>query len=159
MNSNVTVPTVPIERFGKDHWALLAYIETCAVDGHQGVAALDKRRLRCNDQRHPVHAVNRYTIGPWNPEFGTRLSGYFQFEGRGSPHQAAVAGVQILAHDDWDCMDDLEAAGLIDVLSEANAAVLITADGSAIAAQLRSHKAQGGAFADFVLHEAIEEAA
>lgn len=32
--------------FGKDHWSLLAYVETCCVDGQDGIGTLDRRRLR-----------------------------------------------------------------------------------------------------------------
>src|SRR4029079_15268500 len=69
----------------------ILYIESRCVD-HAG--RLDDRNLRCNPERHTGHVKH----GPWETAYGTRLSD----------------GVVLAAHDDWDCIDDLEAAGLIE---------------------------------------------
>ena len=132
---------VRLSQFGKDHWSLLAYVETCAVESN----SLDKRRLRCNPARHPIHAVNlNYgEVARWKPEYGTRLKGFWAADGRINPD------LRLPSHDDWDCLDDLEAAGLIDVVSEANALVRMTDAGMGIAALVRKHKASGGTFATF----------
>jgi hypothetical protein len=125
--------------WGKDHWSLLAYVECCCVDGRSGVGTLDKRRLRTNEHRHPLHAVNSPATR-WKPNYGTRLKGFFE---------ACDPALQIPMHDDWDCLNDLEAAGLIEVFSEANALVELTAHGISVSGQLRAHKAIGGVFATF----------
>lgn len=131
---------VPITQFGKDHWTTFAYAETCVVDQQP----LDKRRIRCNDNTHRIHAVNRNPypgdIGPWEPKDGTRLFGFFD---KRDPQ------LQLPNHDDWDCLNDLEAAGLLEVMSEAIARVVLTEEGHKAAAALRVHKSKGGNFAGF----------
>jgi hypothetical protein len=52
-------------------------------------------------------------------------------------------------HDDWDCLEDMENAGLLEIVSVANTAIVLTAKGLAVAGHLRKHKATGGAFSDF----------
>lgn len=129
---------VPMNEFGKDHWSLLGYVETRCVD-HRG--ELYKRHLRVNERRHPVHSVNP---GKWRSSHGTRLRSFFEPTTPGLHRQ-------ISAHDDIDCLDDLEHAGLIRIQSAANLIVSLTERGLIIAAKLRSHKAGGGMFAGFVL--------
>jgi hypothetical protein len=136
---------VPREKWGRDHASLLAYVESCTVNGVKKakmpgearvVAELDKRRLRCNEKRHPMHAVNlnMTDLASWKPTYGTRCAG---------DHVEAE-------HDDWDVLNDLESAGLVDVISEANAFVLLTAAGAVIASRIREHKAKGKQFREFV---------
>jgi hypothetical protein len=137
---------VPLMLFGKDHWSLLAYVETCAVEQEP----LDKRRLRCNEHTHHLHAVN-FNVGSsmaWKPEYGTRLTGFFTAKDSHKPQ------LQIPNHDDWDCLNDLEAAGFIDVISEATAAVCMTDDGNRVVAALRKYKTSGGQFDTFILTDA-----
>lgn len=129
---------IPMDEFGKDHWSLLGYVETRCVD-HRG--ELDKRHLRVNERRHPAHSVNP---GGWRPSHGTRLKGFFE------PTTPALQR-QLPAHDDIDCLDDLERAGLIRIQSTANLIVGLTVRGTIIAGKLRAHKAGGGMFAGFAL--------
>lgn len=130
---NVLLGPVLVSQFGKDHWSLLGYVNCCFVAGK----ALDKRRMRTNGNKHPLHNVNGFK---WNPEHGTRLAGYFD---KRDP------ALKLSGHDDWDCLNDLEAAGILEVISEANAIVSLTDAGKSIADRLREHKAMGGNFADF----------
>ena len=119
-----------VTKWGKDHWSLLAYVETACVD-EQG--KLDRRRMRCNENRHPLMTNMR-----WNPDYCTRLK-----EGK------------IEGHDDWDCLEDLEVAGFIEIISLINGFVRMTELGMRVATQIRSHKVGGGHFATFVLEEAV----
>lgn len=80
---------IPIDRFGRDHWSALLYIETRCTD-HRGV--LYKPHMRCNQARHPFLA---HEIDGTSP---TRLAN----------------GELLHDHDDWDCADDLVGAGLIE---------------------------------------------
>ncbi len=130
--------TVPISRFGKDHWSLLAYVETCCVDSVGNTGRLDPLRMRCNPKRHPMMAVARFGERRWEPTYGTRLR---------MTRTGKVS--QLKTHDDWDCLDDLEAAGLVEVLSLINGFVHMTEDGLKVAHALREHKAKGGVFATF----------
>lgn len=140
----------PPSRFGKDHWSLLAYVETCCVDGQNGIGTLDKRRMRCNEHTHPL-LKGGYAPTGWKPSYGTRLAGFFEFADRADTEKAVAAGLQMLGHDDWDCLDDLQAAGYVDILTLANGAVRVLPLGIRVAAMLREHKANGGMFAGFHL--------
>ena len=115
---------IPIEDWGKDHWSTFAYVETCVVDQQP----LDRDRLRCNVKVRP------HLVGPTVNRFG-----------KGEPDKTR----QLPKHDDWDCLEDFEEAGLIEFVSVINAIVLLTEKGIAVAALLRKHKALGGNFANF----------
>lgn len=135
---------VPISEWGKDHFSLVAYIETLCVDSSKkGVGEIDKRRMRANPKRHSFHAVNAVVCGPWNPDHGTRLAGYWDTLGRRIPAR------MLPQHDDWDALDDLEKAGLVEIISEANGFVRLTEKGMKIAAEVRAYKAKGGMFSGF----------
>lgn len=135
--------TITISQFGRDHWSLLAYIETRTVD-HKGV--LDKNHLRIKEE---VDAAGRTYIGPkheWNPDWGTRLKGFAIDKN----YQEIDSSLRLPNHDDLDCFDDLENAKLIENLgSGLNPAAKLTKKGIEIASKLREHKATGGNFSDF----------
>ena len=125
------VRTVPIGEWGKDHWSMLGYIESCCVDS-RGV--LDLRRVRCNPRRHPHLALAQHVTKPGSYPYPTRLA-----DGAEEPE-----------HDDWHCFYDIEAAGLLrDIGTGIRPVAKLTMLGEAIAAQLRRHKASGGSFKSF----------
>lgn len=120
--------TVSADQFGRDHWSLFAYVE-CRVVDHRGIP--DRTHLRCDPARHPAHAHE-----------GSRHGGPF-------PTRLAD-GVLLPNHDDWDCLDDLEAAGLLSSHGTGvNPWFKLTRKGLRVAALLRAHKAKGGQFAEF----------
>lgn len=137
--------TVTPKDFGKDHNSLLAYLETLQVDSvHPGVATIDKRRMRTNPRRHPLQAVNANSgCSGWEPSYGTHLAGYWGVKDKVDPKRL------MKDHDDWDCLDDLEAAGFVTIISLANGYVQFTDKGLRVAGDIRLWKAQGGMFADF----------
>lgn len=143
----------PVASFGKDHWSVFAYIETCCVEGKDGVGKLSMGRMRANENTHPLLAVNA-TVAKWQPAWGTRLFGFFAAE-QGSPERAAL---QLSSHDDWDCLDDLAAAGFVEILSMTNGFVRMTPAGLKVSAALREHKATGGVFAHFTWPGAAQPA-
>ncbi len=113
------------EVFGKDHWSTFAYVETCCVENH---GELENIRLRINNSRHPVGRG-------WDPKYGTRVKN---------------GSIPDPDHDDLDCLDDLEDAGLIEQIGTMiNPTIRLTERGFAIAGSLRRHKANGGQFATF----------
>lgn len=117
-----------IEQFGKDHWSVFAYSECCCVDSNH---RLDNRRLRVNEAKRPIRSNG---LG-WDGKYGTRVK---------------QGGIPDSSHDDIDCLDDLEKAGLIEQIGTLiNPAVRLTKKGMRIAAKLRQHKATGGQFATF----------
>lgn len=120
---------VAIEDFGQDHWSTFGYIETRIVD-HKGVP--NKLHMRCNHSRHPAFAHE----GGDAVRYPTRLRG-----------DAVKPG-----HDDWDCLEDCELAGLLEnVGTGINPMYALTNYGRQIASFLREHKARGGSWADFSL--------
>lgn len=113
---------VPILQWGRDHWSMLGYVAV-AFDG-----TLSRERMRCNPSRHPLMAHR----GSWDDKYSSRLN----------------LG-EVIGHDDWDCLDDLEAEGLLAVESMINCRVRMTHKGSQVAFQLRDHKAAGGSLSTF----------
>lgn len=136
--------TVAMKDFGKDHWSVLAYVETLCVDGDGGVGQVDYKRLRVNEKTHPLLAKNfSMTKRRWKGDWGTRLRGFWpDATGRTDLKR------QIRAHDDVNCMEDLEDAGLI-VYSTASGVVTLTNLGRRISSMIREHKTKGGHFATF----------
>lgn len=116
---------ITIDRFGKDHWSTFGYIEVRCVD-HGG--SPNRQHMRCCSVRHPGLAHLRNVAPP------TRLK-----DGTEQQH-----------HDDWDCADDLEAAGLIVVGGTGMFPIFkMTEEGTRVAGLLRAHKATGGSFGTF----------
>jgi hypothetical protein len=153
MNQPVAT-AIPMDRWSKDHWSLLLYIEDLCVNGKDGVGTIRRNRMRANEVTHPLLAHGL----TWKPSNGTRLKGYFQLENRYDTAVAEAQGVQVLAHDDWDCLDDLDEAGLVEILSLANGYVRMTPAGLDLTAELRAHAAGGGQCATFI-PQALAQAA
>ena len=133
---------IKIEQFGKDHWSLFAYIETRTVD-HKGILNKDHLRIKnpvvANSTNYPMPKPE------WNRNNGTRLKGFFEKKDK---------KLLIPDHDDFDCFDDLEEAGLIENMGTGfNPAAQLTKFGIKIASDLRKHKSEGKNFADFFLKE------
>ena len=138
MNTTKITP----KQFGKDHWSLLAYIETRCVD-YKGV--LDIAHLRV---RNPAIGSPRmpFSRPEWKPEYGTRLSGYFKEDGTKDESR------QIKNHDDLDCADELEEAGYLkNIGTGLNPAYQMTKLGSQVASLLRQHKTDGKHYASFTI--------
>lgn len=146
--NDATAQAIPPSSFGKDHWSVLAYVECHCVDGEKGIGFLDRSRMRTNAQKHPLLASN--TIS-WRKEWGTRLSGFFDYDERQEADKAIAAGFMVDGHDDWDCLDDLEKSGYVEVLNLTHPSVRLTDEGIRVAALIREHKAKGGQFATFHL--------
>jgi hypothetical protein len=132
---------VPITKFGKDHWSMLAFIETICVDFKGSVTDRHRQSFRTNVRRHPAYGYWPAGERKWNPAHGTRLKGYFE---KNDPK------LKLSGHDDWDCVDDLEKAGILDNMGTGmNPTFVLTPLGQALAAELRRHKQNKGNFADF----------
>lgn len=161
---------VPRHEWGKDHWSLLGYIETCLVDpgGDRRIPArvdtevlrqntgaqLNLERMRINERRHPLLKIA--FLGPvraWEPSAGTRLIAYFD-----SDKPEHKARHLIPSHDDWDCLEDFEREGLLEIISSVNAVIKATPAGLALMSQLRAFKAAGGQFYAFGRTGALPDA-
>jgi len=142
------VSPVQVKDFGKDHWSLLAYVETTVVDNQKapGVGGIDPNKLRCNANTHSElmgHLQRR--MPTWEPKYGTRLRGFWNKDKTTNPTR------QISDHDDWDCLENLETCGFIEILSLVNGFIRLTPEGMSVCQQIREHKANGGMFATFSL--------
>ena len=128
---------VPMSKFGKDHWSLFTYCETRIVD-YKGV--LDMNHLR-GRAPHPSTTSRR-----WETCWGTRLKGYF-LEGDKRDEKKLLK-----THDDYDCLIDLESAGLLsDIGTIISPMAVLSPLGESVSAQLRKHKAAGKYFATFTV--------
>ncbi len=127
---------VPMRYWGKDHWSALLYLEHCAVDNG---GEIDKRKMRCNPRLHRELANMSPLSGVVDgSKFPTRLR----------------EGETIAPHDDWSCVEDLVAYGLVEVevdhdmqkrvnegpFGYATAVASLTDEGRALAADLRELK-------------------
>jgi hypothetical protein len=104
-----SVPPIPVTSFGKDHWSTFAYVETRTVD-YRGV--LEHDHMRCNEQRHPFfnNAGSRAAF------LGATSSGAkYPTRCKGEMLDGKYQSQEIYDHDDYDCLDDLIAAGLLRV--------------------------------------------
>lgn len=123
--------------FGKDHWSLLGYIETLTVDAPHGrhgkFVAFDHERMRCDVDRHPGLRGYRIPVTP-GKKYPTRLAEM----------------IELHDHDDWDCLADLEAAGIVQTGGTGILpTVKLTELGQQVSAKLREHKGNEGNFSEF----------
>ena len=131
--------TVPMVEWGKDHWSLLAYVETCCVDT-KGV--LDHDRMRTNVLRHPGLVGPRVAM-IFNALVGSGTKPY--------RYPTRLRNGTEPEHDDWDCFYDLEAAGLIeDDGTGIHPVARMTPSGTQLAAEIRKHKSSGGSLFTFI---------
>ena len=131
---------VPIIEWGRDHFSTLAYVETCVVDhsAAPGIGVLERAKMKCNPANYPLHDGRFPDLGPWDDKYSTRLKGHTADKPR-----------QVKGHDDWLCLDDMEAEGLLEIISLVNGYVQLTDKGLKLCHQLREHKAKGGTFSNF----------
>lgn len=131
-------PHIPIEQWGKDHWSLLAYVETRCVDYN---GALDLRRMTVNPNLYRRAYRLRFEqfgghVGEkgaqWTGKHITRLASGFE----------APAG-----HCDRAILDDLAGEGLVIIHDED--LVEMTPLGSRVGGELRAAKAGGINYAEF----------
>jgi len=132
---------VPIASWGRDHWSLLAYIECRCVD-HRGV--VDQRHLRVDPKVHSGRIDARNYAQGHVPGTGAAPQKRKKYPTK------LKDDVEKPNHDDWSCIEDMEAGGLLEWNGTGmNPVFKLTTLGKIIAASLRSHKMDGGAFANF----------
>lgn len=96
---------VPMERWGKDHFTTLLYLETRAVD-YRGEVAPEKMRTSRRNWRL-AGRVHRSVNIMGKDEYPTRLRPT-------QSERATFDSVDLLGgHDDWECMFDMAEAGLL----------------------------------------------
>jgi len=122
-----------INDFGKDHWSVFAFCEVRCVDYYGG--GIPTKYLRIKNEA--IHSG-------WKPEWGTKLAGYFL------ENDEVDLSRRLDDHDDLDCIEDLENAGLLKNRgSGINPHISLTDKGFEISGKLRAHKARGGQYSSF----------
>ncbi len=139
---------IPFDRWGKDHWSTLAYIETRIADRK---GRLNVEHMRCDPRLHRAF-TNRANI-----------------DSPGSYPTVLADGSKLDRHDDWSCAEDAIALGLLtmddeeavergnhydapdEFLPGRSPKFSLTPRGLEVAALLRAHKASGGSFSTFRL--------
>jgi hypothetical protein len=139
---------VPLANFGKDHWSTLAYADTIIPD-HRGFQVGFDGRMRQGRahfrvmQRDCPHARRDRQVSA------------IVMDNR---HSTVLKdGTTVSGHDDWHCVQDLVAAGLMGVkrdglivplVEEVEPAVdlFLTPLGEKFITALKRHKADGGSF-------------
>lgn len=127
---------IPPARFGKDHWSVLLYLETCAVERK---GCVENLQMRCAAKLHPAfaHTFSAATTTTY-PTF--------------------LKDGEQANHDDWSCLEDLATAGFLTAywqrlndwpLGGGEMRVVLTERGWCISHALRRHRAGGGSFRDF----------
>lgn len=134
---------VPLDKFGRDHWSTLAYVETVMVecggfqvgsDPHMRSGRRNWRVLRegCPKPKRPTRSSLANDL-VMSREHGSRLSD----------------GTYVPGHDDWHCIQDMVVLGFFDSDAEPGVTLRFLPLGQSVALALRQHKANGGTFASF----------
>ena len=127
---------IPPEQWGRDHWSALLYIETVCVDG-QGIPG--RQKVQCNANRHP--GLLHHSPITNQPQDGSTYTIRLKSAGHEIPGPD---------YDEWDCLEDAEAAGFIESLGTGiNPRFRMTGLGNRAAHQFRAHKSQGGNLTNF----------
>lgn len=128
--------SIPPARWGQDHWSTLLYIETLIVDGRgDGYARPAVARMR-QDSNRP-----RRGHGKDDPGLDSSKERY---------PTILLGGHEVLGHDDFDCLDDMEVEGVLIVDGTgAQPLIRLTDYGYTLVAALRRHRGQTGGSAGF----------
>lgn len=124
---------IPLSNWGKDHWSTLAYIETVMIDRGVFPVAGDPR-MRSNRRNYRIMPTDFGVCMPIDQ--GSVLSD----------------GTIVKGHDDWCCIQDFAAEGLLNKKEEEidlGAKLKLSDLGISLTHKLREHKLKGGTFATF----------
>ena len=129
-------PITPVAKWGRDHWTTLLYVETRCVD-HKG--KLDNQHMRTNARVHrKLLGDAQARAGMVSTDYPTRLRN----------------GDTLDRHDDWSCLEEMVAHGLVEVAHERDRrpsqpftggeiAMRMTELGWRVAHQIRRDRANG----------------
>lgn len=112
---------VPMHLWGRDHWSTFAYAASVAT----GERMIDKNKMRTDEARHP-HGIGWYSraFASAGKEYPTRLRD----------------SIELCDHDDWDCLEDCVAAGLLSWGTWVNPFVVLTDAGLEAWAQVQAYE-------------------
>lgn len=119
----------PVSVWGKDHWDTLLYVESVCVDSFttENFGQVEPDRMRSGPENRTLASATAVANGAVSGRYPTRLLGTQVLEG----------------HDDWDCLADMEEAGMVEIISLAVGQVRMTDRGHACSAAVRVARAKG----------------
>lgn len=126
---------VPVEKWGRDHWSMLAYFRSIEVDRGQFLVVADPR-MRLGRRHYRVLGAAEPCL-PMDPKCGSRLND----------------DTYIPRHDDVHCLGDFANAGLLassgNLEVEPGDALHLSEKGIQLVEALQQHKASGRSFSNF----------
>lgn len=135
---------VSIEKWGRDHWSMLAYFRTVEVDKAGFKVQFDPRmRQNRRNWRTMLEKLpkGKFVVGhAMDVGTGTRLN-----------DDTFVSG-----HDDWCCVQDFAKAGLLTCNPDGvdhHKKLHLSELGASLAASVEQYKADGGSFSTFKVHD------
>ena len=135
---------VAIDNFSPDHWSTLAYAETVMVECGFFQVGFDARMRQGRRHFRVMHEQCRKPKRPSSGAMGVVMDNKYSTTMRD--------GTVVQGHDDWHCVQDMVAAGLMtskDDSVEPCVKLHLTDLGRDINGQLRAHKASGGSWKTF----------
>lgn len=136
---------IPMEFWGKNHWSTLAYIETVMVEtggfevGFDPRMTQNRRNFRVMAEQNPKpkrpgRTPSMAFSSPMDVKYSTALNN----------------GQKVDRHDDWCCVQDFAASGLLTTKEfEPKDVLHLSEFGQKVCAALRIHKQNGHNFASF----------
>lgn len=141
---NINGQVVTPDRFGASHYNLLAKLVSRCYEQQADTIKFSRAWIRSNKAKH--YHLSRKGENWWNGN-GTQLLGCEAFNPSQNPQPAIDAGVLLPRHDDWDCLQDLEAAGMIRIESLEKAKITMLEPGyQAIEALTEEHTSEQNDF-------------
>lgn len=142
---------IPVAMFSKDHWSTLAYVESVMTECAGFQVGLDPR-MRATRRSHPV--MSEECPHPKRPSASSgRSLASTAITMRPGEGTVLKDGTKVPGHDDWACLQDLAEAGYFTTAQndiEPGVTLHLSERGRVVAAALRTHKAGGGQFRQFV---------
>ena len=153
---------VDMSRWSSDHWMLLRYLADRAGKAPKGgPATIEYARLRINRQNHLVQflAISEWGLGEkqWSRPDSTRLDAHDEAMLTGDPDKIEEAMSQVPYHDDFDCIEEMEDEGLLEIISTARGEFTLTSSGARIATLIEAHITDHGSIHGFRLGADKEE--
>ena len=133
--SNEDDAAIPMEKWGRDHWSTFSFVCAWFISwGSKGFPIRQRAdHMRTDTDLHPEMAGRRTALLGNTKKYPTRLR-----EG------------EIDNHDDWSCLEDIEAAGLVRREGTGvDPVIFLTEAGAKMHAALEGHRARGGTMSDF----------
>jgi hypothetical protein len=136
---------IPMEFWGKGHWSILAYIEAVMVECAGFQVGFDPRMTQNRRNFRVMQEMCPRPKRTSTPHGGVAMDDKWSTLLNNSQ--------RVIGHDDWCCIQDIAAEGLLSATSfEPKDTLHLSEKGKDLAAKLRVHKQEGGMYATFTAH-------